>query len=161
MGIHWQSMLSRVKARLIRRGQTCQDADDLVQEAWLRFARYERRHTVAEPEAFLMRTAVNLSIDAYRASKSRGEHVLFDEDLHRTDSAPSTESVLLGRERLTRLNHNLAELEVDACRIFLAQRMDGDSYSQIAKRYGVSVSAIEKKIAKAALVVIRGMEGWE
>ena len=51
MGIHWQSILSRVRAGLMRRGQTRQDADDLVQEAWLRFASYERKHAVAEPEA--------------------------------------------------------------------------------------------------------------
>jgi len=161
MGIHWQSILSRVRARLMRRGQTRQDADDLVQEAWLRFASYEREHAVVEPEAFLMRTALNLSIDAHRASKSRGEHVLLDEALLLVDSAPSAESVLLSRERLARLNHSLADLDVKTCRIFLAQRLDGESYAEIARRHGVSVSAIEKQIAKAALVVIQAMEGWE
>src|SRR5260221_2782357 len=62
--VNWQSALQRARGALIRRGRTEHDADDLVQEAWVRLACYERDHPVAEPEAFLIRAAINLSIDS-------------------------------------------------------------------------------------------------
>ena len=156
---NWQTAFSRVRAALMRRGRTRHDADDLVQEAWVRLACYERRQTVAEPEAFLMRAALNLSIDAYRASKSRGEQVLLEETVL-VDATPSAEAVLLGRERIARLSECLACLDARTRKIFLAHRVDGLSYLEIARDHGLSVSSIEKHIAKATLVLTSAMEGW-
>lgn len=125
----------------------------------MRLACYERKETVAEPEAFLMRAAINLSIDAYRASRNRSEHVLLEEVVL-IDSTPGAEAVLLARERIARLSECLACLDVRTRRIFLAQRVDGVSYLEIARDNRLSVSSVEKHIAKATLVVTRAMEGW-
>ena len=156
---NWQDALSRVRAALMRRGRTRHDAEDLVQEAWVRLACYERKETVAEPEAFLMRAAINLSIDAYRASRNRSEHVLLEEVVL-VDSTPGAEAVLLARERIARLSECLACLDARTRRIFLAQRVDGMSYLEIARDNRLSVSSVEKHIAKATLMVTRAMEGW-
>ena len=125
----------------------------------MRLACYERKETVAEPEAFLMRAAINLSIDAYRASRNRCEHVLLEEVV-RIDSTPGAEAVLLARERIARLSECLACLDARTRRIFLAQRVDGMSYLEIARDNRLSVSSVEKHIAKATLMVTRAMEGW-
>lgn len=95
MAPNWQAAFSRVRAALVRRGRSVHDADDLVQEAWVRLACYEREQTVAKPEAFLMRTALNLSVDAYRTSVNRGEEVLLEEVVL-VDSAPGAEAVAFG-----------------------------------------------------------------
>jgi RNA polymerase sigma-70 factor (ECF subfamily) len=42
------------------------EADDLVQEAFLRLERYEREHEVQSREAFVMRAATNLGVDRAR-----------------------------------------------------------------------------------------------
>ena len=143
----------------MRRGRTRHDADDLVQEAWVRLACYERRQTVDEPEAFMMRAALNLSIDDYRTRRNRGEQILLDE-VELIDATPTAETILLAREQLARLSESLAGLDAKTQRIFLAQRVDGMSYLEIARDHGLSVSAVEKHIAKATLVVTRSMEGW-
>lgn len=156
---NWQTALSRVRAALMRRGRTRHDADDLVQEAWVRLACYERRETVAEPEAFLMRAALNLSIDAYRANRNHGEQVLL-EDAVLVDTTPDAEAILLGRERIARLSECLACLDPKTRKIFLAHRLDGLSYLVIARDNRVSVSSVEKHIAKAILVLSSSMEGW-
>lgn len=156
---NWQTVFSRVRAALIRRGRTRHDADDLVQEAWVRLACYERRQTVDEPEAFLMRAALNLSIDAYRTSRNHGEQVLLD-DVVLVDSTPSAETVVLARERIARVSECLAGLDAKTCKIFLAHRIEGLSYLEIARQHRLSVSAIEKHIAKATLVLTCSMEGW-
>jgi RNA polymerase sigma factor (sigma-70 family) len=156
---NWQLVFSRVRAALMRRGRNRHDAEDLVQEAWVRLACYEREKTVAEPEAFLMRTALNLSTDAYRASSRRGEQVVLDEVVI-ADGSPGVEAVHLARERMTRLSEGLGRLDARTRDIFLAHRVDGMSYQQIAQRHRLSVSAVEKHIAKAVLLLTGWMEGW-
>ncbi len=154
-----QTILSRVRAALMRRGRTRHDADDLVQEAWVRLACYERSQTVAEPAAFLMRAALNLSIDGYRAARNHGEQVLLEETML-VDTTPTAEAILLARERIARLSVCLAGLDAKTRRIFLAHRVDGMTYLEIARDNSLSVSAVEKHIAKAMLVITRSMEGW-
>lgn len=156
---NWHDAFRRVRLALMRRGRTEHDAEDLVQEAFLRLAQYQRHQEVMKPEAFLMRSALNLSADAYRASSVRGEQVLID-DAVLVDTAPSVEAVLLGRERMTRMSECLASLNERTRDIFLAHRVHGMSYQEIAQDQRLSVSAIEKHIAKATLMVTIGMEGW-
>jgi RNA polymerase sigma-70 factor (ECF subfamily) len=156
---NWQPVLSRIRAALMRRGRSRQDADDLVQEAWVRLASYEQRSSVIEPEAFLMRTALNLSIDDHRMARNHGEQVLL-EDVEIVDATPTAETILLARERIVRLSESLAGLDVKTRRIFLAHRVDGLSYEQIAKDLRISISAVEKHIARATLRITRDMEGW-
>jgi len=155
----WTGVFSRVKAALRRRGRSDHDADDLVQEAFLRLASYERDQTVEKPEAFLMKTALNLSIDAYRTGAGRGEEVLLD-DVVIVDTAPGTEDVLLSRERLRRLSECVARMNDKTRAIFLAHRLDGMSYQEIGRLHGLSVSGVEKHVAKAVLLITGWMEGW-
>jgi RNA polymerase sigma factor (sigma-70 family) len=155
----WVSVSSRVKAALKRRGRSEQDADDLVHEAFLRLERYQREQHVEKPEAFLMRTALNLSVDAYRTLATRGEEVLL-EDVVIVDTAPGIEDVLLSRERLRRLSECLSRLNDKTRAIFLAHRVEGLSYQEIGRLHGLSISGVEKQIAKAALLITAGMEGW-
>jgi len=152
-------IFSRIKAALKRHGRSAQDADDFVQEAWVRLASYERENTVDKPEAFLMRTALNLSIDAHRARLNHGDEVLLDEVIL-VDEAPCVESVVLSRERLMRLNECLGRLNGKTRDIFLAHRVDGQTYREIAQHHGLSISMVEKYVAKATLQLITGMEGW-
>jgi hypothetical protein len=63
----------------------------------LRLACYEdEKQPVAQPEAVLMRTALNLSFDVHRTSASRGEHVLI-ENVVIIDTTPPLEAVLLAK----------------------------------------------------------------
>ena len=159
MASNWQTAFTRIRAALMRRGRSTEDADDLVQEAWVRLACYERDQVVDEPEAFLMRTALNLSIDAHRMRVSHGEEVLL-EDVVLLDLAPGTEAVVLARERMARLSVCLGRLNEKTRDILLAYRVDGVTYREIAQRYGLSISTVEKHIAKATLQLTTWMEGW-
>ncbi|MBI3348589.1 MAG: RNA polymerase sigma factor, partial [Burkholderiales bacterium] len=71
MAMNLKLTLATIRAALQRRGNSAHDAEDLVQEAWVRLACYEREQVVVQPEAFMMRTALNLSIDAHRARVTR------------------------------------------------------------------------------------------
>ena len=143
----------------MRRGRSEHEAEDLVQEAWVRLACYEQEQVVLEPEAFMMRTALNLSIDAHRSSVSHGEEVLLEEVVL-VDSAPSTEAIVLGRERARRMSHCLGRLPDRSRAIFLAHRIDGRTYQDIANEHGLSISTVEKHIARATMQLTTWMDGW-
>jgi RNA polymerase sigma-70 factor (ECF subfamily) len=151
--------VASIRAALQRRGASAQDADDLVQEAWLRLAGYQREQVVAQPEAFMMRTALNLSIDAHRARMTRGDEVLVEETVI-IDLAPTAEESTLAKERVARLSEGLSRLNETTRAILLSHRLDGMSYGEIAQARGVSISTVYAHIAKATLQLTRWMEGW-
>jgi RNA polymerase sigma-70 factor (ECF subfamily) len=61
---------------------------------------------------------------------------------------------------VARLSVGLGRLNDKTRAILLAHRADGLSYQEIARRHGVSVSAVEKQIAKATMQLTAWMEGW-
>jgi len=152
-------VFARIRGALRRRGSSSQDAEDIVQEAWVRLARYEREQVVDKPEAFLMQTALNLAIDEHRGRVTHGEQVDLEEVIL-VDEAPPVEAVVLGRERMARLNYCLGRLTEKNRDIFLAHRVGGRTYQEIADHHGLSISTVEKHIAKATLQLITWMEGW-
>lgn len=157
---NWQGIFTQVQGALRRRGRSAQDADDLVQEAWVRLVRYEDEGgAVDKPEAFMMRVAMNLSVDAHRSRVAHGEEVMI-EDVLLIDTAPSVEETVLGRERLARLSVGLSRLTEKTRTIFLSHRIDGLTYGEIAQRHGISVATVHQHVAKATLQLTTWMERW-
>lgn len=159
MQIDWPSVFSRVMSALKRRGRSEQDAEDLVQDAYVRLAQFSKVQTVDQPEAFLMKTALNLAIDAHRASVVRGEEVLVD-DVVIVDGRPSADDVVLSRERLAHLSVCLSRMNEKTRAIFLEHKMDGMSYKEIAQKHGISKSAVEKHISKGVMLTALWMEDF-
>jgi len=143
----------------MRRGQSEQDADDLVHDAWIKLASFELTQAVEQPEAFLMRAALNLSVDAHRARTVRGEQVL-PEDVVIVDGRPSADDVVLARERLNRLSACLARMNETTRKIYLAHKLDGLTYKELAQQFGMTRSGVEWHISKAVMQTASWMEGW-
>lgn len=162
--IDWRTVLSRVRATLRHRGLTSQDADDLIQDAYLRMDSYQRTHEVSHPDAFLIRTAWNLAIDAHRAQRSHGETMLLDEELVEAprggQGSSTTEDAVLNWERMTRLSLGVGGLDRRTRAIFVAHLFYGMSYQEIAAANRLSVRAVGKHITKATMALMRRMEGW-
>jgi RNA polymerase sigma factor (sigma-70 family) len=151
----------KVRLAVVRRGVPIDEADDLVQEAFLRLERYEREHAVQSREAFVMRAAVNLTID--RARRAAANPVgpigtLNVADIATAEALPDEQ--IESRNRLEHLQLGMATLSGDARRILLMRRIDGLSFKEIALAEGLSVSAVEKKVARATLVLMKWMDGW-
>lgn len=152
-------MYFRVRDALKRRGRSTHDAEDIVQEAWMKYMSYERERAVEKPEALLMHIAMNLAVDGHRARAREGSQLLL-EDVVVADESPSVEAVVLGRERVARLTQCLGRLSPKNREILLAYRLDGLTYREIAEHHGLSTSTVEKHIAKATLQLLIWMEDW-
>lgn len=155
----WKLTIDRVRGALTRRGRSPQDAEDLTQEAWIRLDEYRKSNAVLNPDALLMRTALNLSINEHRRQARQGVGVPVD-DAVLADSAPAADALLLSRERLLRLEAGLALLTERSRQLFLEHHLEGKTQVQLAREQGISVTAVQRHLAKATLKLAGWMEGW-
>lgn len=140
----------RLRRVLRRRGRTHEEAEDLIQEAFLKMQEYcERGGQVRQPEGFLMRTVLHLAANARRDAHRDLYCEQQIEDLTLIDASPTPDEVLACDQCLERMQDALDAVSRRTRDIFFMHRLDGLSYAQIAERIGVSVSAIEKHIASA------------
>jgi RNA polymerase sigma-70 factor (ECF subfamily) len=138
--------------RLLRsRGCSSDDTDDLIQEAFLRLQLYCQERTVEHSEAFLVRTVLNLSVDARRLARNRTTSAVPVELHPLVDSRPPPDEVLAAQQSLQRVRQALDALSPRVRDVFLMHRAEGYSYRQIADHLGIAVSTVEKHMAKAAL----------
>ena len=150
-------MLQKVRSVVLRSGVAPQDADDLVQEAFVRLESYARKQEIRSQEAFLITAAVNLGRDRAR----HRARVLVDNEgfdiLSLADATPLPEEQLLSQERLRRAGSGLERLDPQTRRCLLAKRLEGLTAAQIAEREKLSVAAVEKRVARALLFLTQWM----
>lgn len=153
-------LITKLRRFLRHRGRKGDEADELIQEAFLRLQLYRRERHVREPEAFLVRTVRNLSVDVLRRRTQRGTHVAVESvPLRLIDPHPTPDEALATQQRLQRLRAGLEALPPRTREIVLLQRIEGCSQAQIAARMEITVSAVEKHIAKATLFLSDWMTG--
>lgn len=134
------------------------DLDDVVAEALVRAYGTSDYQRVDRGRSFLFAIARNLLTDIAR----RSAVVSFDlvanlEALDLVDQAPSTEAIVSGRDELRHLQQLVDALPPQPRRVFLLRRIDELSLNEIAAQMSLSVSTVEKHLAKAMALLARGM----
>lgn len=152
---YWGKLLKLVTRHTRGRG----DAEDLLHTAYIRLEQYRTEHAVENPGAFLVRTAANIAIDIHRHERiwAPGD---VSSDIQRPDEAPLQDEVMAARARLARVKDGLTKLTPRTREIFLMHRLHGMKYREIAVHFGISQSAVEKHIAKAALFLTEWTRDW-
>jgi RNA polymerase sigma-70 factor (ECF subfamily) len=134
---------------LSRSGGTLDEAQDLVHEIFFRLARMGQHVTSLDrPQAYLRKIAANLARDKSRQAVRRhySLHLVADEEaLAGADPVRLLES----RDMLNRIEAAMLRLRPKTREIFMAHRIDGLSYGEIAERTGLSVKGVEKQMSKA------------
>jgi len=141
-----------------RRGRSQEDAEDLIQEAFLRLHEYCQTNEVRDEEAFLARTVSNLAINEYRREQIVSFAQTTVEDMEQTvglaDSTPGPDRICAAQQRLDEITMTLSAVSERTCQIFLAQRA-GYSYDEIAADLGISQRTVQKHMARAMFLLIR------
>ncbi len=141
--------------RFIRgRVATREDAEDVIQEAYLRVLRYSAEHAVESQERLLFSAAKNLAVDSRRRRHVRVRTATDYAVLEAcTQTWPDAHEVVYASQRLNKVERAVAQLPPRCREVFLLHRLDGLSYSQVAAQLGISVSAVEKHMARACLLL--------
>lgn len=124
-------------------------AEDVVQEAWLRFGNAIAAGTVEEPVGFLFRVVRNLAIDGHRRNAREQKVVQPGLPVARADNYPSPEAEATSREELRLLLEALDELPERTRLALEMRRFGGMKLKDIAARLGVSVTSAHEMIARA------------
>lgn len=146
---------------LTARSGSAEDAEDLTQEAWLRFSR-NGATALQAPLPYLRRIVRNLAIDHHRARKRRRLTAMeIDELLALPDDRPNPEDGLRSRSELRRLIAILDELPPRRREVLVAARIEERPHREIAARHGVSTRTVELEIRAAIEYCSQKLNGDE
>lgn len=135
---------------------TEEDAQDAVQESMVRLLHYRDTEPPASWRPLLYRIAVNVAHDHARRAHSRcaGGHVSYEESLHALPSENPPQDERVAREQAAaRLWEALMTLPARSQEIYVYNRIDGMSYTEIARHCGISTKAVGKHLARALLML--------
>lgn len=126
-----------------RLGGDTADIDDIVQDAYIRVARYSEEDAQRYPRALLLRIALNLAKDQKRQ----------DARMAANDTAALEDIAVPGdQEYLLALKRTILSLPPDLRHVFLLSRFSAMTNAQIAEHLGVSVKTVEYRMRKALLL---------
>ena len=155
----WTALDNRYRGPLLayflRRVRDRNEAEDLTQEVFARLSRQSQQPEAVQ--AYLFVTAANLLKDRARLRVTRyaEAHESLDADSANVRHASSLvegrdpERVLEGKDMLQELIAGLKALNERTRDIFILARVEHMLQGDIAKLFGISVSAVEKHIMKA------------
>jgi RNA polymerase sigma-70 factor (ECF subfamily) len=143
--------LLRLMARRLGHAQ----AEDLLQEVWVRLHERSDPSLWREPRAVIFRTAVNLAVDLHRRRSTAGKALaLQDPDSRIVDPEAQADAML----RVQRLVAALDGLPPQAREAFLLNRIDNLTHEQIARRLGVSTKTVQRHIQRALRACVHVIE---
>lgn len=141
------------------------EAEDLTHDVLLRTLDLSLDQGDAAVDAYIFTMASNLLRDRARrrAARAADRHVSLAvsnsddgrETLHLPADLSPADRVLIGRERLDQAIAALRQLPDRTRQVFVLFRLENMRQAEIARRLGISVSAVEKHVIKAAAHLAR------
>ena len=128
------------------------DAEDLVQQAWLRFLSAERSDAPTKPAHYLRRIVRNLAIDRGRHGARRSRYE--DADAQQTaeqvaSNQPSALTELIVRDELRIVRETVATMPERTRRAFECHRLERLTLVEIAERLHISKSLAQTLVIDA------------
>ena len=129
-----------------------QEADDIVQDAYLQLLHRDHKDLIREPRAFLFRVIANLSIDRWRKS---ARHSVAENEKHAFDldtlacHQPGPEALTGSSLQFDNFLLVLDELPAVQRHAFILNKIEGLTHAEIAERLGVSSKSIQRYLIDA------------
>ncbi|MFT3802322.1 MAG: sigma-70 family RNA polymerase sigma factor [Burkholderiaceae bacterium] len=126
-------------------------AEDIVQEAWLRFDRATAQRFLDEPLGYLKRIVRNIALDGRRREQVEIRLLLPQNEAAvdtTPDESPSPEAQLLQRERLALVEAAFAELPERTRIAVRLHRVENKKIREIAEHLGLSTSYVHSLIVE-------------
>lgn len=142
----------RLAAIAYRMLGTRADAEDVVQDAWLRWFRSERER-VESPEAWLVTTVTRLAIDRLRSAKAEREAYVgwwLPEPLVAVEESTPQSAAELAQELSLALLWVLERLAPEERAAFLLRQAFDHDYAEIATMLGKTEAAARQMVHRAA-----------
>ncbi|WP_417318451.1 RNA polymerase sigma factor [Emcibacter sp.] len=125
------------------------EAEELVQETFLRYHNAKNQEDIKSPKAFLYRIAHNLAIKALRRRKIvRFENSLDGEHMEVKCAEPLADQRLNSKQEFKLFCDAVWKLPPRCRQVFILRVIKRHSYKEIAQKLEISVSTAEKHVLK-------------
>jgi len=126
-----------------------QAAADVAQETFARIISSRRVYRSEAPRSLIYRIASNLCIDHVRGQGSlrRGQEILSRHAEAQDEHTP--ERIVAAQQELARIEAAIVALPPRCQQVYVLHRYEGMSYAAISAHCGISLSVVEKHMAKA------------
>jgi RNA polymerase sigma factor (sigma-70 family) len=125
------------------------DADDVVQEAYLRAYQFFDSFHGGDGRAWLLRIVRNTCYTWLEKNRPREPTTAFDETRHSAGSAAGPDAPLVASEERTLLRQALAELPDEFREAIVLRELEGLSYREIAAVTGAPIGTVMSRLARA------------
>jgi RNA polymerase sigma-70 factor (ECF subfamily) len=160
---HYLSHRDSIMRFLIARLGNKADAEDVVQELFLRLSGIEVQQDVRNPTAYVFTMALNIARD-YRRGRQRARvrdaswveaHYDITSGSEAVADIASAEDAYGAKQRVLAVRSALNELSSQCRRVFLLHKFEDLSHAEIALRLGISRSTVEKHMNTALRHLLR------
>jgi RNA polymerase sigma factor (sigma-70 family) len=135
-------------ARWLTRNE--QDAEDIVQEAYLRAFRFFPSFQGGDARAWLMKIVRNTCYTWLHANRRLRNAEEFDENFFPADPrSPNPEQVALQNDRSTLLRNALEELSPSFRELLILRELEGMTYREIADITGMPAGTVMSSLSRA------------
>lgn len=121
-------------------------SEDIAQESFIRLWNNREKVLRVKARSFLYTVAGNLFLDHVRHQKVKNT---FCNGFEIKNEISDPQYLIEMDEFKTKLENTIQSMPETAREVFLLNRMEKMTYSQIAEAFGLSVKAIEKRMQKA------------
>lgn len=148
---------SRDLSKFARRRVGFQEAEDIVQDTYLRLLGEGNVSDLEHPRSYLFRVASNLIVDMRRKTRVRSDHhvdgVDFDHMNHNLNGMPTSHTI-----DIIILKRCVAILPPLCRSVFLLHKCYGLTYPEIAARLNISLRTVNRSMFKASECLNRHLQ---
>jgi RNA polymerase sigma-70 factor (ECF subfamily) len=132
---------------LVRREQ---DAEDVVQEAYLRAYRFFSGFHGGDARAWLLQIVRNTSYTWLQQNRPQESAAEFDEEMHSDTQIPvNPETLAMESANRERLHRALEELPPNFREVLVLRELEGCSYKEIAEITGIPIGTVMSSLSRA------------
>lgn len=126
------------------------DAEDMVQEAYLRAFKFFHAFRGADGRAWLLTIVRNTCYTWLHQNRAHEISTMFDEEIHSVDSDTSNPAILVLRSADDQiLREALDELPVEFREVVVLRDLEGFSYKEIAGIANIPAGTVMSRLARA------------
>ncbi len=126
------------------------DAQDVVQEAYLRAFKFLGGFRGGDSRSWLLRIVSNSFYDGLKRNRREDPVTEFNEELHdQADKTGTPDALLLEKADHELLHKAIAELPLEFREILVLRELEGFSYKEIAEVADVPLGTVMSRLARA------------
>jgi RNA polymerase sigma factor (sigma-70 family) len=134
-------------ARWLTRNEA--EADDVVQDAYVRALRFFASLRGADARAWLLAIVRNTWYSRLSRRAGTGELMVHDEAADdRPDDRPGPEALLMQQQDVDRVRTAVEQLPVDFREVIVLRELEGLSYKEIAAVVGIPIGTVMSRLAR-------------